>query len=254
MSDEQTTYQRLAAPFELSDHARVPKGGMTQTYAPWTKYVERLNDVLGAERWSFRVIREGFTETECWVLGEITATIDGETVTRQQYGCEAITKGQRETPTTDLLKTAASDAVKKAASLLGPGLYLSVKEEREAIEGAMREAVQAEAKRQADARAAKNRPAPPTPLHGTTPQSPPADEYPNLTAQMDAERAAASIATIRCRACGVDVDGDSTVTILKKKDGPRVTVSVADFEPVCRERLGDFHCARCYDQKFWGVA
>lgn len=140
MSDEVTTYQRLAAPFDVSEHARVQKGGMQQTYAPWTAYVERLNDVLGPEQWSFRVVREGFTDTECWVLGEITATIDGVTVTRQQYGCEPITKGRNETPTTDLLKTAASDAIKKAASLIGPGLYLSIKEEREAIERAMREA------------------------------------------------------------------------------------------------------------------
>jgi hypothetical protein len=143
MSDDLTTYQRLATPFDLSDHAKVPKGGMTQTYAPWTAYVERLNEVLGAEHWSFRVVREGFTPTECWVLGEITALIDGETVTRQQYGCEPITKGQRETATTDLLKTAASDALKKATSLIGPGLYLSIREEREAIEAAMQEAVRA---------------------------------------------------------------------------------------------------------------
>jgi hypothetical protein len=149
---DQTTYQRLAAPFELADHAKVPKGGMTQTYAPWTAYVERLNEVL-PNQWSFRVVREGFTETECWVLGEITALIDGEIVTRQQYGCEAIVKGRDRTPTTDLLKTAASDAIKKATQLIGPGLYLSKKEEREAIDAALREeavrlaAEMAEAKR-----------------------------------------------------------------------------------------------------------
>lgn len=154
MLTEQTTYQQLAAPFEVSDHARVNKGGSTQTYAPWTSYVERLNGVLGKD-WSFRVIREGFTETECWVLGEIAATIEGETIARQQYGCEPILSGGK--PKTDLLKTAASDAVKKAASLLGVGLYLSVKEEREAIEAEMRAAVQAEAQRQAEEREA-NRP------------------------------------------------------------------------------------------------
>lgn len=155
-----STYQRLSAPFELSDHAKVPKGGMTQTYAPWTSYVERLNAVLGSS-WSFRVIREGFTASECWVLGEITAVIDGETVTRQQYGCELIVKGQRDTPTTDLLKSAASDAIKKAASLLGPGLYLSIKEERELIDAAMQEAVREAAAEKRNAN--KPQPAPLTP-------------------------------------------------------------------------------------------
>jgi hypothetical protein len=163
VSDELSIYQKLAAPFDLADHAKVNKGSGSQTYAPWTSYVERLNDVLGQD-WSFRVIREGFTPTECWVLGEITAVIDGTTVTRQQYGCEPITKGQRETPTADLLKTAASDAIKKAASLLGPGLYLSIKEEREAVEAEMRAAVQAEAQRQADERAAMNKPNAPRPF------------------------------------------------------------------------------------------
>lgn len=144
-----TTYQKLAVPFDLDNHAKVNKGSGSQTYAPWTSYAQRLNDIL-AENWSFRVIREGFTDTECWVLGEITADIDGTVIVRQQYGCEPILKGTR--PSTDLLKTAASDALKKAASLLGPGLYLSIKEEREAVEAEMRAAVEAEAKRQAEER------------------------------------------------------------------------------------------------------
>lgn len=238
MSDDLTTYQRLAAPFDLADHAKVSKGSGSQTYAPWTSYVERLNTELGAN-WSFRVIREGFTPTECWVLGEITAVIDGVTVTRQQYGCEPITKGQRETPTTDLLKTAASDAIKKAASLLGPGLYLSVKEEREAIEAEMRAAVQAEAKRQADERTQKAKPAPPTPINDKV---------------RDSATLTGAIPTLRCRECGDDVAKDGSVTILKTAKGPKVTVTVADFEPVCKERLGEFHCARCYDRKYWGAA
>lgn len=142
-----STYEKLAAPFELEDHARVNKGGMDQTYAPWTTYAQRLTDVLGMD-WSFRIVREGFTATECWVLAEITALIDGREVTRQQYGSEPIVKGRDAKPTTDLVKSTASDALKKAASLFGVGLYLSVKEERLLIDEAMREAVREEAARQ----------------------------------------------------------------------------------------------------------
>lgn len=235
MSEELTTYQKLSTPFAVSEHARVPKGGMQQTYAPWTAYVERLNDVLGPDRWSFRVIREGFTETECWVLGEITATIDGETVTRQQYGCEPITKGQRETPTTDLLKTAASDAIKKAASLIGPGLYLSIKEEREAIEAEMREA---------------SRPKPPQkPATAPTPISDAARDVAVLTGAAPPKPKG-----YLCDECHQMVQADSSLEIQKNKKGERVTVPVDEFAPVCEARLGAFHCSTCYDRKFWGAA
>jgi Rad52/22 family double-strand break repair protein len=175
-----STYQRLAAPFALADHARVNKGGMDQTYAPWTAYVDRLNEVLGCDKWSSRCVREGFTATECWVLVELTAVVDGETVTRQQYGSEPLVKGKDARPTTDLLKSTASDALKKAASLLGVGLYLSVKEERLAIEEAMREAVREEAARMragsgdAGSAAAPSGPQP-TPMRPARPQPAPAE-------------------------------------------------------------------------------
>jgi hypothetical protein len=62
-------------------------------------------------------------------------------VVRQQYGCETILAGSRER--SDLLKATASDAIKKAISLLGPGFYLSIKEERVVIEQAIQAAVRA---------------------------------------------------------------------------------------------------------------
>jgi hypothetical protein len=170
-----TTYERLAEPFDLEAHATVNKGGHDQTYVPWTDYVERLNDVLGPSGWSSRVLREGFTATECWVLVEIEATIDGERVVRQQYGCEPIVKGRDAKPTTDLLKSTASDAVKKAASLLGVGLYLSVKEERVAIQQAMREAVLEEVGRRRGEAPDRDRGPAPAPLRpAPSPQPAPA--------------------------------------------------------------------------------
>lgn len=174
---ELTTYERLAEPFAIGEHAMVNKGGMDQTYAPWTEYVERMNDVLGANTWSNRIVREGFTETECWVLVEVEAVIDGERVVRQQYGCEPITKGREAKPTTDLLKSTASDALKKAISLFGPGLYLSVKEERLVIQQAMREAVREEAARQGPTGGHRtppaDRPAPSPIRQPPAPQAPP---------------------------------------------------------------------------------
>jgi hypothetical protein len=143
MSD-QTTYQRLAERFPTEAHKRVNKGGRDQTYIPWTDKVERLNDVLASD-WSFRIIREGMTDTEAWVLAEIETTIDGVRSVRQQYGCEAITRGREAKAVTDLFKIAASDALSKAATLFGCGLYLSIQEERAEVEAAMQEAIRAAA-------------------------------------------------------------------------------------------------------------
>lgn len=139
-----SAYQRLAAQFDIAAHKKVKKGGREQTYIPWTDKVERFNEVLGHD-WSFRVIREGLTDTEAWVLGELSVTINGVTTVRQQYGCESITRGQSASPVTDLFKIAGTDALSKAATLFGCGLYLSVQEERAEVEAAMQAAVRAAA-------------------------------------------------------------------------------------------------------------
>lgn len=231
-----SVYERLAEPFALSEHAKVNKGGMDQTYAPWTEYVERMNSVLGVENWSSRIVREGFTETECWVLAEVEAVIDGHRVVRQQYGCEPITKGRDAKPTTDLLKSTASDAMKKAISLLGPGLYLSVKEERVAIEAAMREAIKAAAEEKRNA--------------GKPAATAKVDAAAKLTGAPEPPKPAGYF----CVECHGLVKTDGEVTIPKKKGGPMVTVAVADFAPVVEQRLGGFHCPGCYEKKWINAA
>lgn len=130
-------YSRLSARFET--HKKVNKGGGDQTYVPAFDVIDRLNTELGVFGWSFRVVREGFTATEAWVLGELTATRDGVTVTRQQYGNEPITMGRSEKATADLLKKAATDALKKAATLIGVAAYLYDEDERREVEQEMRE-------------------------------------------------------------------------------------------------------------------
>lgn len=135
-------YSQLAARFPTEDHAKVNKGGGDQTYVPAEKVISRLNDVLGVAGWSFRVLREGENDVEAWVLGELTATIDGKTVTRQQYGNQERTvgRGEREKPVIDRFKKAGTDALKKCASLMGVALYLYDADERHEVEAEMREA------------------------------------------------------------------------------------------------------------------
>jgi hypothetical protein len=99
--------------------------------------ISRLKEVPGFA-WSFRVVSQGTTDVEAWVLGEMTATFDGVTVVRQQYGAQELMRGSR--TVTDLFKSAATDAIKKCATTLGVGLYLYDADERGEVEAEMREA------------------------------------------------------------------------------------------------------------------
>lgn len=137
---EQDIRAALAARFPVEAHKRVNKGGGDQTYVPAVDIFDRADDVLGLTGWQARVIREGMTATEAWVLAEVTATIDGVQVVRQQYGCESITVGRDAKPVSDLFKKAATDAYKKALTLLGVARYLYDDDERREVEQEMREA------------------------------------------------------------------------------------------------------------------
>lgn len=133
-------YADLAAQFAVEDHKNKPKSG-GQTYVPWNLIVERANQVLGFEQWSFRVIREGIipSGTECWVLGEVTANVLGVATVRHQYGSCEMVAGSR--PVDDIFKKAASDSLKKCLQVLGIALYLTDDEERGEVQAAMRAGV-----------------------------------------------------------------------------------------------------------------
>lgn len=135
-----STYERLSARFPAEAHKKVNKGGGDQTYVPAVDIFNRVDEVLGMTNWQARVIREGLTATEAWVLAEVAAHIDGELVVRQQYGCEAITVGRDAKPVGDLFKKAATDAYKKCLTLMGVARYLYDADERREVEAEMREA------------------------------------------------------------------------------------------------------------------
>jgi hypothetical protein len=144
MSDEEvksmSTYERLSARFPAEVHKKVNKGGGDQTYVPAVDIFNRVDEVLTPGGWQARVIREGMTATEAWVLAEVAAYIDGELVVRQQYGCEPITVGRDAKPVGDLFKKAATDAYKKCLTLMGVARYLYDADERREVEAEMREA------------------------------------------------------------------------------------------------------------------
>jgi hypothetical protein len=126
------TYARLAAPFEVT--FTDVRGGVELTYVSGEQVVRRLNEVLGVGGWSFRVLRHDIhpESDEAWALGELVAEIGDKTVVRQQFGSQKLKRSRTTGAPLDIgfdLKGAATDAMKKCASLLGVGLYLSRKKE-----------------------------------------------------------------------------------------------------------------------------
>lgn len=123
--------RRLAAPFEVT--YTDTRGGVRLRYITGEQVTRRLNDVLGVAGWSFRVLKHdvNLEADEIWALGELVAEIDGRTVTRQQFGSQKLRRSRASGVPLDIgfdLKGAATDALKKCASLLGVGLYLSRKD------------------------------------------------------------------------------------------------------------------------------
>jgi hypothetical protein len=124
-------YAELARPFEHT--FRDLRGGVELEYVTGEQVVSRLNETLGFMGWSFRVLEQGIhaEADECWVQAELAVTLDGKTVTRQQFGSQKIKRSRSSGTPLDIgfdLKGAATDALKKCASQIGVGLYLWRKE------------------------------------------------------------------------------------------------------------------------------
>jgi hypothetical protein len=124
-------YGRLAAPFDVT--FRDLRGGVELEYITGEQATTRLNETLGFLNWNFRVVEHGIhpEADECWVLGELTVTLDGRTVVRQQFGSQKVKRSRSSGTPLDIgfdLKGAATDALKKCASLIGVALYLWKKE------------------------------------------------------------------------------------------------------------------------------
>ena len=95
--------------------------GKQFSYVEGAEYVRRLNEAFEAE-WSFDVIEHQVLDAEVIVLGKLTAG----NVTKTSFGGSKITVNREGEVVSiaDDLKAAATDALKKASSLLGVGLHL----------------------------------------------------------------------------------------------------------------------------------
>jgi hypothetical protein len=102
---------------------RTRKGpfGQTFSYVQGCEYIRRLNESFEGE-WSFEVLEHQLRDNEAIVLGRLT--VGG--IVKTAFGSSTITisRDGEVVSIGDDLKAAATDALKKAASLLGVGLHL----------------------------------------------------------------------------------------------------------------------------------
>ena len=99
---------------------RQGQGGKMLSYVETHAVIARLNE--GCDAWSFEVVEHKVLDDEVIVLAKLTA--DG--VIKTAFGGTSITRDRDGRPVSiaDDLKAGGSDALKKAASLLGVGLEL----------------------------------------------------------------------------------------------------------------------------------
>lgn len=126
-------YERLSARFDKYHERSAFQGGPKLTYITGEQATSRLNEVLGMAGWSFRILEHGYNPDadEIWVLGELVANCGGSLLTRQQFGSQKVGR-KRDESIIEIgfdLKGAATDALKKCASLIGVGLSLYDKDE-----------------------------------------------------------------------------------------------------------------------------
>jgi hypothetical protein len=100
---------------------RPAKGGGKWDYVP-VGYVTKILNLMFGFDWTFEIKQEIIQGNEAIVKGSLSVTIGGKVVTKQQYGNKDIMKRKDNGEPLSLgndLKAAASDALKKCASMLG---------------------------------------------------------------------------------------------------------------------------------------
>jgi Rad52/22 family double-strand break repair protein len=121
------TLRALAGQF-TNVKSRPGRNGQQLSYLEGHSIIQRLNEALEGE-WSFRVLEHHVLDDTVVVLGELAAS----GLTKQAFGGSGITRSRDGGTPIDLaddLKAAATDALKKAATLFGIGLYLYGDEEK----------------------------------------------------------------------------------------------------------------------------
>ena len=136
-------YSLLSEPFPQEMERSINKGGVNLTYIPVSEVINRLNKVLGVDKWSMTIQRcERDALDPDFVVAHVRIEyFVGEfaTIVRDGIGGQKIkrTKSGQILDLGDEFKGAISDALKKAAQAFGVGLYLARSEDAIEIEQAM---------------------------------------------------------------------------------------------------------------------
>lgn len=133
-------YMNLSEPFPDEMERTVTKSGTTLKYIPVSEVINRLNKVLGVDKWSFTIVeckRDAIDPD--YVVAHVRIDwyqTDFACVSRDGFGGQKIkrTKAGVILDLGDEFKGAISDALKKAAQTLGVGLYLARSEDAIEIE------------------------------------------------------------------------------------------------------------------------
>ena len=122
---DQEKLRLLTRPF-ADIKSRPGRNGQSIQYIEGHAVVARLNEAFCGD-WSFRVVQHDVREGEVIVLGELCA---GDMV-KQAFGGSEVTRTRegKVVSVADDLKAASTDALKKAATLLGVGLHVYAAEE-----------------------------------------------------------------------------------------------------------------------------
>ncbi len=97
------------------------RGGGSAPYIEVGLIIDRLNNSLSPAGWDFEILKEEILDKEVWVRGRLTLKDHkGHSVSKTQYGQKERYPGA--VPLGDTLKAAASDSLKKCASMLGVAL------------------------------------------------------------------------------------------------------------------------------------
>ena len=118
---DKNTLAALAAPFS-NVKTRPGRNGQQLSYLEGHAVTQRLNEAFEGD-WSFKVLEHSVLEETVYVLGELRACDQ----VKQAFGGSEVTRSRDNGTPIDLaddLKSAATDALKKAATLFGIGLYL----------------------------------------------------------------------------------------------------------------------------------
>ena len=111
----------LTVPFSPEDiRSRQGHNGTRLCYVESWRVIERLNEALNHD-WSFEILEHQVLDDEVLVKAELSCT----GIRKQAFGSSSITRSRDTNAAVSIvddLKSAASDALKKAASLLGVGL------------------------------------------------------------------------------------------------------------------------------------